>query len=205
MNQCFISKSKEYKVPRGVGFEEELRRLFRACAPCKNENWVEYGLKFKNDVFVIFPYYWGECTCGYQEKEEEWFDTHEHAEKCYQSILKKELDSYDQQHPDEKWEKRRKAHELITKRLCEKMGIVWLDEVSWENYCTCEYREQLDEFFKNNHHHSDCPIVRPNFFYKPTGYELRWYKYPLRDSYANKALTLEQFKRMIDDCIQSLE
>lgn len=42
---------------------------------------------------------------------------------------------------------------------------------------------------------------RPNFLYYPTGYEIRWYKYPLRDAYANQDLTYEQFSEMVADCI----
>lgn len=41
---------------------------------------------------------------------------------------------------------------------------------------------------------------RPNFVYHPTGYVLRWYKYPLRDSYANKILTYEEFDSMLKNC-----
>lgn len=29
-----------------------------------------YGADFKNEVFCMWPYYWGECTCGYGEREE---------------------------------------------------------------------------------------------------------------------------------------
>lgn len=46
--------------------------------------------------------------------------------------------------------------------------------------------------------------TRPNFTFKPTGYELRWYKYILRDSYASKYLSLDEFGLMIDACIESL-
>lgn len=43
-------------------------------------------------------------------------------------------------------------------------------------------------------------IERPNFIYHPTGYSLMWYKYPLRDSYANHELTYEDFDSMLTDC-----
>lgn len=33
-----------------------------------------YGQNFKNDVFEMMPYYWGECDCGYDEKEEEFIN-----------------------------------------------------------------------------------------------------------------------------------
>lgn len=44
---------------------------------------------------------------------------------------------------------------------------------------------------------------KPNFVYKPTGFEMHWYKYPLRDAYANKEVTLAQFKAMLEDCGKS--
>ena len=40
----------------------------------------------------------------------------------------------------------------------------------------------------------------PNFVFFPTGYELRWYKYPLRDSYANQKLNYKEFKAMLKLC-----
>ena len=44
----------------------------------------------------------------------------------------------------------------------------------------------------------------PNFRYKPTGFELHWYKYPLRDSYCNKNITYGEYCDMIEKCIASL-
>ena len=40
----------------------------------------------------------------------------------------------------------------------------------------------------------------PNFVYKPTGLEIRWYKYPMRDAYSNQDITAEQFKEILEDC-----
>jgi hypothetical protein len=51
----------------------------------------------------------------------------------------------------------------------------------------------------------DPRASRPNFTYKPLGYELMWYKHPLRDSYANQSLTWEEFQMVIDDCIKWVE
>ena len=45
-------------------------------------------------------------------------------------------------------------------------------------------------------------VKRPNFLYKPTGFEIRWYKYPFRDSYANRSFTLGEFKDILDRCRQ---
>ena len=75
-----------------------------------------------------------------------------------------------------------------------------------------DYTEHM-HFFEN-----DVFIIRPywwgesqniaelsNFEFKPTNYQLKWYKYPLRDSYANQELTLEQFKEMLEKCKQSIK
>lgn len=45
---------------------------------------------------------------------------------------------------------------------------------------------------------------RPNFVFKPTGYQMKWYKYPLRDAYANRDLSLDEFKAMLSVCAASL-
>lgn len=44
-----------------------------------------------------------------------------------------------------------------------------------------------------------------NFIYKPTDYTIDWYKYPLRDSYANKKLTFKEFEDILEECKKSIE
>lgn len=44
----------------------------------------------------------------------------------------------------------------------------------------------------------------PNFIHKPTGFELSWYKYALRDSYMNKNITFEELMVIMEDCKRSL-
>jgi hypothetical protein len=73
----------------------------------------------------------------------------------------------------------------------------------WWGDCTCGVD---DLTFDNDEieppHSSTCMYNRPNFIYKPTGYELRWYKYPLRDSYGSEYLTEKEFTKMMLDCIK---
>ena len=45
---------------------------------------------------------------------------------------------------------------------------------------------------------------RPNFVFKPTGYQLKWYKYPLRDAYANKDISFGDFCTMLGKCAESV-
>lgn len=44
----------------------------------------------------------------------------------------------------------------------------------------------------------------PNFIYKPLGFKLNWYKYPLRDSYMNQDISFDEFKSILSNCLNSL-
>ncbi len=68
----------------------------------------------------------------------------------------------------------------------------------WWGDCDCG----ADGCEEGEEHKNTCGLVRPNFWHKPTGYELRFYKYPLRDSYANANLTPKEFNEIIDDCMK---
>lgn len=47
--------------------------------------------------------------------------------------------------------------------------------------------------------------LKPNFLFKPTGFEITWYKYPFRDSYMNKDYSEEQIKQVWSVCIESVK
>ena len=51
-------------------------------------------------------------------------------------------------------------------------------------------------------HAPDCPCLRHNFTYKPTGFWIDWYKYPFRDSYMSEDISKRQLKRMWKNCIR---
>ena len=44
----------------------------------------------------------------------------------------------------------------------------------------------------------------PNFFYKPEGIEIHWYKYPMRDAYCNTDLTREKLQEILEKCAESI-
>ena len=44
----------------------------------------------------------------------------------------------------------------------------------------------------------------PNFTYKPTGLEIKWYKYPMRDAYSNQDVDIDAFKNILEDCARSM-
>ena len=91
--------------------------------------------------------------------------------------------------------------------------------VAWQNLlevcqCSsygCNYREtnitklggyENDLFAINPYYWGDNEELSniPNFLYKPTGLEIRWYKYPFRDSYMNQNLNDNQLKYIWKKC-----
>ena len=71
----------------------------------------------------------------------------------------------------------------------------------------CNYYFENDVFSTSSYYWGDDEkeAEKPNFLYKPTGLEIRYYKYPLRDAYSNQKLTLKKFKGIIDKCIESIK
>jgi hypothetical protein len=47
-------------------------------------------------------------------------------------------------------------------------------------------------------------LIQPNFLFKPTGFTLDWYKYPLRNSYSSEPLTEELIDEMFAECERSM-
>ena len=46
---------------------------------------------------------------------------------------------------------------------------------------------------------------KPNFKYKPDGFEIRWYKYPMRDAYSNQDVSVAEFAQILAKCEQSMK
>lgn len=232
-NALFGHSRGKYPLKRGKVFEEALDRLFEVCVP----NNRMYGEPFENEVFAIFPYYWGDCTCGYDRKEQRWEIENEHEPHCCQSALKREQAEWLAEHPEPEAQIRNTTYEEVEKgitltvsvpahspsadmwrawhaekekaevkiydKLCAEFGVA--RQLGFAMHCTCYYYECWRLFRENNSHNPNCPIVKPNFLYKPTGFELRWYKYPLRDGYTNQKVTHAAFKKIIAACIQSCQ
>lgn len=235
-NIIFGNSRGEFPVSRSAGYYGELIRLFEAYAPDRVNLWREYGEEFENDVFSVFPYYWGEDLCGYEEKEEAWFKTNRHEKHCYQTALRKAQREWLANNPEpeaqmmnvsqeeiepgmvlimsepayspsadmwREWSKKRRvAHSQIYDKLC---AAFELDrEFGCAAHCTCGFEERWAAFCEENYHDPQCPIVKPNFLHKPSGFSISWYKYPMRSSFMNENLSVQEFAKIIDSCIESL-
>ena len=205
----FGNSRGNFHVPRGEGYEEGLHRLFEAYQGKDWDHWG-YSPEFENGAFCVFPYYWGECECGAEERAVEWEDARQHKPDCYQSELQSRskalglgywdgeklqppaLSSYDERNHIER--------QLYTD-LCAEYN---LPEQGCAIHCTCGLKEEYAKWYETNGHAPECGIIKPNFLYKPTGFTISWYKYPLRDSYMSEPLTVQEFAAIIDKCIESL-
>lgn len=137
-----------------------------------------YGAKYENDVFVMRPYYWGDCDCGYDEREDAFNSKHKHTEGCYSSELAREQKvagvHYSQ---DSKlgYDAKEKIRKDIYKHLCKKHGLTYPDGCAV--HCNCGLKEKADEYFKDNGHKATCALELPNFLHRSSGLEVRWYKW----------------------------
>ena len=95
--------------------------------------------------------------------------------------------------------------------------IEFMDEIGLDGYGYVE-NDELEKYkterggFENNtfiinpyYWGEDEEVMKePNFVFKPTGFTIDWYKYPLRDSYSNKEITLEELKEILRICKESV-
>ena len=80
-NMAFGNSRGEFSVSRRE-FENDMFRLLDALLP---ESGI-YGTEFENDVFSTLPYWWGDCTCGWDflDNGHEIAEGLEHLPDCYQ-------------------------------------------------------------------------------------------------------------------------
>jgi hypothetical protein len=204
-NMVWGNSRGSFELERGNGFEEEFQRL-------QDRLKMDYHCEeFENNTFWIFPYYWGECTCGFDAIDD--FNGPHHPE-CYQTELERERikagwarGEFGFLEPPKEMDygEYHKAEDGIYKRLTKKYR---LPMQGCAVHCTCDYEDRYLEFIKSkgypDGHKPDCLLLKPNFLYKPKGFEIQWYKYPFRDSYTSHAITLKDFSNIMDDCINSL-
>jgi len=51
----------------------------------------------------------------------------------------------------------------------------------------------------------ETQAVLPNFVYKPTGFEIQWYKHAFRDTYMNQDLSESQILYIFKECEESIK
>lgn len=194
-NLVFGNSRGEFKINRSF-YDEIFRPLFTSTYL------DQFGdAQFENSTFVVNPYYWGECTCGYDKLEEQANITH--TTDCYHYSYLAIKDSLNKHLGDT----------VITRplilELYKKHNLEPIDqddpEIGCAIRCSCDYDKKWEKFHQNNNHKSDCKLLIPNFLHKQSGFSIKWYKYPFRDSYSNMDLTEKQLTSIVADCVKSLK
>ena len=220
-NAIFGNSRGKCRVPRTKKWLFQLRRLVYELEEDGNLRFIP---EFENDTFWLFPYYWGECTCGwgYIDDGHKTLKNQDHRYDCFQSELRKMEKYYERQFGfkfdlPENWKGRNVKKEFKRKRieLLDKHDIDYKEEEPFCGIymkCNCDFydrrKEILEEYaekFGNEGHEFKCKVRKPNFYYKPNNFQIQWYKYPFRDSYMNKKITVKEFSKIINKCIDSLE
>lgn len=111
------------------------------------------------------------------------------------------------------------AENLYDSFLKNNEEIKKLAEPKIEDYKTTQYvyllkqSEETSDYFEN-----DTFIIRPyfwgnseeisskaNFEYKPTGFKLKCYKYFMRGATCNKEISLDDFEKIVNACVESIK
>jgi hypothetical protein len=188
-----------------------------------------YGARYENDVFAMRPFYWGDCDCGADEREEEWSKTHRHSDTCYStdvdrlklndSEARRAVDAAVQRRERFRWhapnyDRAQKEVERLSKLedrwrdaqlrgLCRKHNIPWNGGAGCMVHCNCGYDAAFQAWVKDNGHRDTCALVLPNFRHKASGFEVRWYKYIGRGMETSGPVPAD-LTPMFRECLDSL-
>lgn len=188
-----------------------------------------YGAHFENDVFVMRPFYWGDCDCGWMDLEDEWSEHHKHADDCYWKVSRSRIDASPlqakreaaldargltawgsaendaaQKHVEEVCNELSRFEKHVRQELCEQHGIPWNNGYGSAVHCTCDHDRLWKEFLvEHPGHKPTCSLELPNFRHKVTGLEVRWYKWIGRDTELKGEAGVD-IARVIRQCMDSL-
>ncbi len=162
-----------------------------------------YGAYFKNSVFQMLPFYWGDCddTCDYYQVLDDWDFLNPHKPDCYQTFLNSI------HYEDTNTMQEKEGHSFrdnCTKIACEKYGFN-PDNSGALVHCTCGITGQYLNFIEKAVHNQACLMDKPNFIHLPTGTTVSWYKYIGRDMEYDKNLSYDKWQEIMADCLTSLK
>lgn len=165
---------------------------------------------FENEVFAINPYYWGDCDCGFDEREAAWCENNPHTGDCYQLRVREQQiaagwttagEGMPMEAPKGmSYDVREKILQEIRHTLCDELG---LPRFGCAVHCTCDRMESYEKFKSQGLHLSTCGYERPNFIHKSSGSRIDWYKsvgHDLKVHFAKNYAPEDVFA----DCVRSV-
>lgn len=192
-----------FEIKRDVGFEEVMDTLVTRITGIEHFK-HHTGCNFINDTFEIHPYYFGNCLCSYGKKYQEFIKENPHNQQCFMVELNILNEAF-KKHPMYKNNNKLKAERANEeRRLCIAHKIEYKDGKNLSEVCTCGIQTKFESL--NLKHDADCPILKPNFWFKKADNPLKifWYKTYFRDAVCTKDLKMEEFKTIIGECLQSI-
>lgn len=203
---AFGNPSGEFELGKLEGYTaEQLRYLTKLIHNSRQAEAVQgfiggefgYGANFRNQTFEMLPYYWGDCTCGYEDEEEGWSETHKHDPNCFSGRMKAFREELERQ-----------RYKTYSKKWVRRVDQ-WALENGWEHgfegsgvHCDCPRQQELEQFAGENSHAPQCPAILPNF--RCGDLEIRWYKYIGRGMSVNRQVTREELQGVFRRCEESL-
>jgi hypothetical protein len=154
-----------------------------------------YGNEFKNDVFEMHPYYWGDCHCGFETEEYQWGMANPHPPTCFNTRY---------------WDEHERLHLLdLDFRVENERMVEWSKAQGYVDapygmavYCDCGTSERYQEWRQTHDHDPECRVVLPNF--RAGTVSVAWYKYVGRGMSVNRPVTHAEWKRIFESCFASL-
>jgi hypothetical protein len=167
---------------------ELINEMDRVYSNVKQEEWEHYE-EYDLDLpgVTYHPYYWGDCTCGFEALDEQWDQQHDHNPECFSTRYRakqKDLETDD-------WGS---ASEQLT-AWAKKNGYADAPN-GMAVYCDCGLNKEYNEWRGAYDHTASCPTVRPNLAFE--GVEIRWYKHPRRGLSSNKRMASDQWVEWFD-------
>lgn len=139
--------------------KEKLLALLTAIKPEEASTW---GFEWNNNVFAIYPYWWGDCTCHFNKLESLFLSRHPHNPGCYfqlkrQYMVESEMLSYCDCHVADEyydWLEKSGAEHSESCRLvcpnfrCGDISIRWYKTIGRGMSCDTEItRQELEAMF----------------------------------------------------------
>ncbi len=169
-----------------------------------------YGAHYKNDVFEMRPFYWGDCTCEHDDLRSAWENDNDHDKDCYQTLFHEMhfvnygVDWNFDKKPGHGWVKGsvEDACDCVD-TLYKQFGIPDGTPGGY-THCTCMYDINYSNFVKSISHSEECQIDKPNFKHYASGIEVEWYKYIGRGMEYDEDVTIEQWVDVFKECLGSI-
>ena len=168
-----------------------------------------YGAHYKNDVFEMRPFYWGDCICDYDTLRNEWENNHDHDKKCYQTIFHERhyvnygVDWNFDKKPGHGWNKDLEDECDCVEVLYKEFGIAKGTPGAYV-HCTCMYDIDYANFIKTIAHADECEVDKPNFYHYASGIKVEWYKYIGRSMDYDQDISVETWVNIFKESIDSI-